>query len=126
MARAKKGSSNDRSFSDYKFINVHLVKADTEWLEKADLSHELGIERVLGLVQEGYKFSLNEDPKNLSFVASLTDKRPGSPSANHILTGRGATPIDAWYALAYRHYMLAEADWTNIMSEASGDSSRFG
>lgn len=126
MARAKKAGSSDGRFSDYRFINIHLVKADVEWLEKADCEAEFPLSRIFGLVQSGYKFSLNEDAKNLSFVASITDVRESSPSSKHILTGRGATPIDAWFALAYRHFVLAEGDWTNIMSEASGDSSRFG
>lgn len=126
MARSKKRGSDSGSDSGYRFINVHLVKADEEWLSACDAQTEFPLSAIFDLVQEGFKVSFNEDSRNSSFVASLTDTREDSSFYKHILTGRGATSADSWLSLAYKHYQIAEGDWHNIASEESGKPSRFG
>lgn len=113
------GSAQSKSsgIGEFKFINVRLSSDDKAWLAAADLQIEFPLLSVLELVSQGYKFSLNEDIRNSSFVASLTDTREDSATHRSILTGRGATAINAWYALAYRHFHLLAGDWTTVASE---------
>ena len=126
MARSKKRGSDGGSDSGYRFINVHLVKADEEWLSACDPNTEFPLSLIFDLVSEGYKVSFNEDVRNASFVCSITDTRSDSSFHKHILTGRGATSADSWLSLAYKHFQIAERDWHNIASENAGDPSRFG
>lgn len=126
MARTKKRGSNDGRDSGYRFINIHLVKADEEWLSNCDAEVEFPLGAVFDLVQEGFKVSFSEDVRNASFTCSLTDTRESSPFHKHILTGRGATAFDSWLSLAYKHFQIAEGDWHNIASENAGSPSRFG
>ena len=119
-----KGQSNAKS-QGYKFINYRLSAQDERNLEAMDVAVEFPLTLALDLVAEGFKLSINSDPKNHSYVASLSDTNPSSAFYQHILTGRGSTPIDAWIALAYRHYVAAEQDWSNICVVDGSDSRRF-
>lgn len=107
-----KGNADKSSFgSDYRFVNVRLSSDDKARMAETDLELEFPISSILDLVAEGYKFSLKEDGKNSTFVASLTDVREESPTSKAILTGRGSTALNAWYALAYRHIVLLPDGW---------------
>lgn len=118
--------SGKTAFGDYSFIDYALSARDKEWLGAADLAKEFPLERVVDLVSVGYKFSLSPDFNNMSIVATLTDKQENSPTFKRILSGRGATTLDAWYSLAYRHFVVAKEDWTAFLAIGEGDDSRFG
>lgn len=122
----KKSTGESRNVPKFRFINHSLTKADVEQLESLDLDVELPYERAFDAVLEGLRFSLSFDPKNHCFVASFTDKLENSPFENSCLSGRGSTPLDAWYSLAYRHYILAQEDWTFFGDDQSTESNRFG
>lgn len=96
----------------FRFINHNLVKADEEWLEAAELETEFPLALMLELALEGYKVSIGLDSKNATYVASITDRAEGGAFYNACLTGRGGSPLDAWYAVAYRHFKVAEGDWS--------------
>jgi hypothetical protein len=118
VARGKKrskGTSGSGSglSRDYWFINVQLGKDDKEQLQNSDLTTEFPLSSILALADEGYKFSIKKDEHNQTYVASLSDSRDGSDTFGGILTGRGATGLNAWYALAYRHFVILESDWAN-------------
>lgn len=123
---AKKSVKPDRGhFGGYRFLSVYLSEVDAERLEALVSNDEIGIGYLFDLVHEGYKFSCNEDAKNSSFVASLTDTRPGSVAHKCILTGRGSTATDACYALVYKHHYILEGDWTGLVGEKTDTPSRF-
>lgn len=124
--KSKPKKKERTSEAKFRFINYHLSKKDEEWLEAADLDTEFDFSLVRGLVEEGYKFSLSNDERNHTFVASITDRQEGSPFYNACLTGRGSTPLDAWYALAYRHLVLAQMDWSFFGDGSNGPAARFG
>lgn len=118
MARGKKGSKRAGGAGsglsrDYWFINVQLGKDDKEQLQTTDLTAEFPVSAIFALADEGYKFSIKKDEHNQTYVASLSDSRDSSDTFGGILTGRGATGLNAWYALAYRHFVILESDWTN-------------
>lgn len=116
MARKRSNSpskpkSKSSSGPEYRFVNVRLSSDDKARMADTALDVEFPLSTILDLVASGYKFSLKEDMRNQTFVASLTDGREDSPAYNAILTGRGSTPLNAWYALAYRHIVLLFDGW---------------
>jgi hypothetical protein len=121
--KKQKGTPNGKP--DFRFINYDLSKADKEWLASADLDAEYPLALVCDLVAEGYKFGLSFDDRNQSYVASLTDRSESSTFYNSCLTGRGATALDAWCSLAYRHLHLAQGDWTMFNQSGNREPSRF-
>lgn len=114
-AKGTKGKSPD--YGGYTFLNVGLSTDDKTRLAETDRSVEFPLESILDMVLEGYKFTIREDVKNNTFMASLTDIRPESPTYKVILSGRGSTAINAWYALAYRHVVLLVDGWGSFVSE---------
>jgi hypothetical protein len=125
---AKKGStsSGNNAFSGYRFINVSLDKDDKAWLAANANIERYPLDALGVLVAQGFKVSFSEDAKNHSFVCSFTDTRSGSPTEKSILTGRGSTTLDAWFACCYKHFQIAREDWTQIADENEASGSRFG
>jgi len=120
--KTKKGAADGK---DFRFINHSLSKKDADWLAAAELDTEFPLASVSDLVTAGYKFSLSLDARNHSFVASITDREAGSDFHNACLTGRGATPLDAWYSLCYRHLVLAQGDWSFFSESGDEPPARF-
>lgn len=113
----RSGSDKSNFGGDYRFVNVRLSADDKARLAETDLAIEFPLATILDLVAEGYKFSLKEDTKNGTFVASFTDTREGAPTYRAILTGRGSTSLNAWYALAYRHFVMLPDGWQVELSD---------
>ena len=115
---ARKGSKRTGSAkgkpdfgADYRFVNVRLSSDDKARMADLHLDVEFPLSTILDIVAEGYKFSVKEDSKNQTYVASLTDGREDSPAYRAILTGRGSSALNAWYSLAYRHIVLLPDGW---------------
>jgi len=123
MPKEKKSNG---SFGDYIFIKHELAKADTGWMEAANLAEEYPLERMFDLVSEGYKISFSPDFANMSIICTATDKQENSAFYKHILSGRGRTPIDAWYSLAYRHFHFSQGDWSVFSTPDNKSGNRFG
>jgi hypothetical protein len=128
MTNAKNKTPKDsrRGYGGYRFINVALTSQAKKDLAAMDLPSEYPVDAIFYLVEQGYKLSVNADEKNHSFVASLTDKREDVPTAKCILTGRGSSPLNAFYALCYKHFTLLSEDWSSYIPLSDGDSSDFG
>lgn len=122
MARKKKTSL---PLADYVFINMHLVSDEVKELLSMIETDEFPIEYVWNLVDEGFKVSFSYDELNDSYIASMTDKRPDSNSFGVILTGRGDSALNAWYSLAYKHFVKLNQDWTDIQTKAAKRDKRF-
>ena len=121
------GKSPSPNSWGFKFINHRLGSIDQERLQALDCAVEFPPVAIFDLATAGYKFSLTYDEKNQSFLCSLADINQESPFYQHILTGRGSTAINAWFALAYRHFLLCEGDWSAIHNPHSdAGSSQFG
>lgn len=123
MSKRKKPSGDT---GGYTFINIHLSTADKARLAEVEVVEVYPLTYALDLAQEGYKFSLSEDARGGGFIATLTDRRPDSPSYKCILSGRGSTPVNAWGALAYRHYQLLGEDWSEQVPDGDSGSDLFG
>lgn len=123
----KKGSRNGSStLGGYKFINVPLSSDDKSRLEDMLAQRSFPIDQILDLVQQGYKVSLSHDSKNSSFICSITDSDENSPAYKCILTGRGSSALNAWYAVCYRHMVLLKGDWTSNVPDDNATPSLFG
>lgn len=125
---AKKGSRSggNKDFSDYKFISHELTAGDKAALASFADSDEWPLSGIVDLVAEGYKVSFSPDFGNMSVIASITDKQEASPFFKTTLSGRGATTVDAWLSLCYRHLHLAQGDWSYFGNKSESGSSRFG
>ena len=110
---AGRGKAKSNFTDGYKFINVHISAEEKKRMGTADLAVEFPLDRILALVEEGYKFSVKEDTKNDTFVSSLTDGRPESVTFKTIVTGRGSTAINSWYAVAFKHFIVMGMDWSS-------------
>ena len=125
----KKAGSNGKGksgFGDYWFVEVRLSEEDKQTLETREWTDHEQFDSIRGLVAEGYKFSLNEDSKNQSFIATLTDNREGSAAYHGILSGRGATPFNAVCSLLYKHYALLGETWPVDYKDGGRGASLFG
>lgn len=113
MAR-KNGSSSSNSQPPHRFLDIRLNERQKDDLRGYDLEEEFPRDMVDDLVRQGYKYSLSYDPKNDTYIASLTDRLPGSAFQSTTLTGRGSTAANAHAALLYRHFVVANEEWGNF------------
>lgn len=122
MPRKKKHAM---PLSEYTFVNLHLVSDEVKELLSLIETDELPLEGFMALVDDGYKLSFSYDEMNDSYVASMTDKRDSSGTYGVILTGRGDSVLNAWYSLAYKHFVKLDGDWTDIQSKTAKRDKRF-
>lgn len=126
MSNNAKSKETNSVFGDYKFIQHKLTTRDMSELEALNGGAEWPLARVLDLVAEGYKVSFSPDFNHMSIVVTATDKQEHSEFYKHTLSGRGATPLDAWHSLAYRHYVLAAGDWSYFGLQSDSEPSKYG
>jgi len=119
---AKKGSKN---VPEFRFINHSLSKEDQEQLAGYLEAGEYTIEDVFQAVESGYAFKLSPDSYGGGYRSHFICLDEASADFNACLAGRGATPIDAIYALLYRHLVLAPDGWSQLDS-STGSPKQFG
>lgn len=80
------------------------------------------MERVLGLVDEGFKFSVSTDENNATYIASLTGTGGAAAAcAGWTLTARGRDIGRAIQALAFKHFHVMGEDWSDHMAAKDDD-----
>lgn len=126
MSKKATTPRGSNAFGGFRFISYSLGQAEKEELAEIYERGEFPLELVFDFLQDGYKVSFSNDAEHHAFICSITDVREGSPTAKHILTGRGSTPLAAWYAVCYRHYRIAAGDWANIIQPEGKEGSMFG
>lgn len=114
----KKPKSKSNAMPAFQFVSSRLNSDDEAWLAQADLGAEFPLELVVREVQMGYKFSIREHKQGEQFVATLSDVREDSENYQRALSGWGATALDAWYALAYRHFIKHSDGWPEGNNDA--------
>lgn len=107
----QKGQRGGAAVDKWRFINVSLSRAEKDKLKEMDLPLEFPLSLITDLAGEGFKFSIREDEKSGGYMASLSDIRERSETHKCILTGRGSSPTNAWYSLAYKHLVVLQGDW---------------
>jgi hypothetical protein len=119
--KKRKSKSDEQKKPAFRFLKSDLSKSEKEQLWAMDTEAEFPLNGILDLVLEGYSVRISRDEYHQCFTASLVDTSKGSPFENTCLTGRGAAPADAWHSLAYRHFHLAEEDWTYFVRDDTPD-----
>lgn len=116
----KGGSFNGAKADEpaFRFINVGMDKADAAELEALLTTGELGIDLLFGLVDDGYKCTFSRDKEHKRYTASITDKSDNSAWHNACITGSGKSALDAWHAVAFKHFVKASQDWANLSADS--------
>lgn len=115
--KAKKGNNDAREF---RFVQHSLSTAQQEDIQGYLDAGEWSFQDVVDCVQRGYAFKLSPDTHGGGYRAHLIDTDEKSADYNSCLTGRGSAPIDAIYALLYRHLVLAPEGWGVLDDNRTG------
>lgn len=100
------------------FVDGYLDKDDLAWLEDhASESDAL----ILDLITESGNYggmSCKFDEKSGKYLAILFGGGTPEFNSGYALTSRGASPIDALYALAYKHLIKFRRAWASVAGSA--------
>lgn len=120
--KPRKGNTNAREF---RFVQHSFSTAQQEDIQGYLDAGEWSFQDVVDCVEGGYAFKLAPDPNGGGFRAHFIDTDEKSADYNSCLTGRGAVPIDAIYALLYRHLVLAPGGW-GVLDNGGQSRPKFG
>lgn len=122
--RTKPKQQRSNTLPDFRFVRCELDSTHKSDLIKGISDGSLNMDICFGLVERGYKLSVTSDPKNRTYIATLTDSREGSPTRNMGLSGRGATIATAMCAVAYKHFFVLAEQWLD--AETNRDKDEWG
>lgn len=115
-------SSNGRNVgrpgwsSNITFINVSLSDAQKSVYDGWIRSNPDILSIADGIVASGYKLSFGFDEKNAAFMATITDRKEGSPFNGSCFTLRGRELWQAFSRVLWVHAIYCEGDWHEIAS----------
>lgn len=101
--RSGTGNARRGTYGNAVFIEPYLTAEHKRELKQLIADDTWGMDDIFELVDQGYKFSIKFTEKNSMFACTLSQQE-GEKTL--VLNGRGATPINAIYALLYRFYQL--------------------
>lgn len=110
----KSGFSGQR----LQFVDGYLDKDDLAWLEN---NAEGADSLILDLITESGDYgglSCKFDEKSGKYLAILFGGSTPDFNSGFALTSRGSSPIDALYALAYKHIVKFRRGWSSFASSA--------
>lgn len=125
---ARKGARNGKTngYIPVRFLPLNLDVDDAAWLESHDLGTEFPLTIILDLAESGYKVSVAPDKANHRCICSLVNRKGDTLTNNTCISGSGADALDAWHALAYRHFVKLGEDWTSLAGDGTGEESKYG
>lgn len=125
MATSKKSSKVTKA--EWKgYHKVNLTDAQTEQFEAEYEAHQVQVDDLGILINNGYKFSLSWDAYNQGISASLYAADKKMEWAGYTLTAWAGDPNTAINLLMFKHYVVCEEQWEIVKAEREGSSSRFG
>lgn len=121
MARSKRTSSGSKrptsgGFKPAQFIDVPIDSDGARELQALVEADEFPLELQISLQSDGYRISAGKDKRSDGYRCSLIRDSEGD---TYMLSGWGSTPINAWFALAYKHFVLLGGEWENAKPVAS-------
>lgn len=122
----QRATKNSGVLPDFKFLDCPLTDEQKSELRTAYDTGAILPTDAIGLVEEGLKLSLTYDHKHSAFIACFTDKREASPTTNHCLSARGATPDAALCSLYFKHVSVLRGDWSRMPTPDTRDLHNFG
>lgn len=114
--RAKKSKPKGFHFIDY-----DLTAEEKSDLRATDALTEYPLDGLLELVENGFVVKIAGDNRGGGYRCHLMDDKVDGTGDTFCLSGRGSSPVNAWHALAYRHFTLAKEDWTRFIAQAEVD-----
>jgi hypothetical protein len=109
---AGKTKKDDKRPWEVEFIQVELDKSQKEMLKKWDTEGVQTISIIERLVFDGYKLSIWGDKTHDCCGATITSPRGTDDSRPKCLSGRGPDIVAALRAVAYKHHIILEGDWS--------------
>lgn len=107
---------------EFRFIDHDLTVEEKDELRALDLDTELSPMMVFDLVDAGFTVKLAPDKKGGGVRCHLMDSDVDGSGDTFCLSGRGSQAVNAWYAVAFRHYVLAQEDWSVFLRENRTDT----
>lgn len=101
------------------FVECRLNADQIERLMEWELNDEDIWTALIAEVMGGHKFTLSFNSQNETFVAALTASAP-SPNAGYTLSSFAPDHNTAVRALAYKHLVVLECDWSRAKSQKMG------
>lgn len=119
MKQGKAPRKNDQPTGWQGFVECRLTADQIESLMEWELNDEDVWTALITEVMGGHKFSLSFNPQNETFVAALTANAP-SPNSGYTLSSFAPDHNTAVRALAYKHLVVLECDWSRAKSQKLG------
>lgn len=115
----KSPSKNEQAKSWQGFVECRLSADQIESLMEWELNEEDIWTALIAEIMGGHKFTLSFNSQNETFVAALTASVP-SPNAGYTLSSFAPDHNTAVRALAYKHLVVLECDWSRAKSQKMG------
>lgn len=96
------------------FLNCGLNVEEKRELKELAMSGEFEYADLNGLVDDGYKVTLNYSAKMRSYVVTLNDQNGESSFAGWSLSGQGSTLDKAFASLLYKHKYKWRDGWEHV------------
>lgn len=129
-SKQEKSSENQTRFSNnfsgkskLRWVNPYLDTKDIAWLNDNYDKLALIVCEFLDALPEGYTVSSKMDYHSGRFSATCVCENGDLPNNGMALSLRGATRIDALYALAYAHDFKLKGIWAGA---GDSDNARWG
>lgn len=106
----------------FEFINYDLNAKQQADLREMDIGFEYPCSLMMDMANEGYGVKVAPDPKRGGFRAHMTDASLGDGSVEYCLAGWGSTAEKAWASVMYRHLVVAEENWLELIGDQKGGS----
>lgn len=107
----KKKTSGE--FRKFDFITPYLGQDDKQWLRDHYDNLPVIVCNLVEQLASHHRFSLKRDESSGRWLAVLFDDSGEKSEPGTAMSVRGATPIDAIYALAYLHIYRFPEGWSS-------------
>lgn len=104
------------------FIQVELSKEQKDALKKWDVKLETTIDSLDRLIVDGFKLSVSFDRVHDCAIASLTSPKNDNGDRQQCLVARGPNYLGALRAIAFKHHVVLEGEWSGIANKYDPDS----
>lgn len=103
------------------FANVDIPAHRREEAKDVIAEVDLTIDRIGDLVAQGYKLSVSYSPDTDTYIATLTGTYADLKNAGLSMSGYGKDWVIALGVVAYKHFHIAEENWTSVSRTTSED-----
>lgn len=95
------------------FINFELTERHKSELRDFAASGEISWSDLDTVALAGYSVKIGQPRDGQGYTCTFTDTSPTSAFKGYALSGRGATPFNAFASCYYKHQYALSGDWSN-------------